>query len=113
MSLLLATVVGGLFAIGTFLLLRRDLVKVVWGVAVVSQAANVYLIAVGGVREGSHDLVPVLAGHGGEVAVTADPVVQALVLTAIVISFGTTALALALTYRAYEENDTMDVQEWL
>jgi len=39
-------------------------------------------------------------------------VVQALVLTAIVISLGTTALALVLSYRAYEENETMDVTEW-
>jgi multicomponent Na+:H+ antiporter subunit C len=112
MSATLGIAVGGLFAVGTFLLLRRDLVRVVWGVAVVSQATFVSLIAMGGVDEGSHDLVPVLAGHGAEVPVVADPVVQALVLTAIVISFGTTALALVLSYRAYEENETMDVTEW-
>lgn len=112
MSLVLAGAVGGLFALGTFLLLRRDVLRVVWGVAVITQAANVYLISMGGVVEGDHESVPVLAVHGGEVPVTADPVVQALVLTAIVISFGTTALALGLTYRAYEENETMDVQQW-
>jgi len=111
-SVALALVVGGLFGLGTFLLLRRDLVRVVWGVAVVSQAANVYLISMGGVVPGTHDTVPVLAGHGGPVPETTDPLVQALVLTAIVISFGTTAFALALTYRAHEENETMDVQEW-
>jgi multicomponent Na+:H+ antiporter subunit C len=59
--------------------------------------------------------VPVLAGHGGghgggEVAVT-DPLVQALVLTAIVIGFGTTAFALVLTYRLYEEHGTIDLTE--
>jgi len=112
MSLTLATVVGGLFALGTFLLLRRDLVRVVWGVAILSQAANVYLISMGGVAEGSFEQVPILATHGGEVPETADPVLQALVLTAIVISFGTTALALVLSYRAYEENQTVDVQRW-
>ena len=112
MSVVLAAAVGGLFALGTFLLLRRDLVRVVWGLAILTQAANVYLITMGGIREGTHDLVPVLSGHGGHVPQTADPLVQALVLTAIVISFGTTALALALTYRAYQENETMDVQEW-
>jgi len=111
-SVALAVVVGGLFALATFLLLRRDLVRVVWGLAILTQAANVYLITMGGIREGTHDLVPVLAGHGSEVPQTADPLVQALVLTAIVISFGTTALALALTYRAYQENESMDVQEW-
>ncbi len=114
MSLVVATVVGGLFALGTFLLLRRDLVRVVWGVAVVSQAANVYLVSMGGIAVADHDSVPVLATHGADapVPVTADPVVQALVLTAIVISFGTTAFAVALTYRAYQENDTMDVYRW-
>ncbi|WP_135829476.1 sodium:proton antiporter [Halorussus halobius] len=112
MTAAFAAVVGGLLALGTFLLLRRDLVKVVLGLAVVTQAANVFLISMGGVEPATHDSVPVLASHGGEVPETADPVVQALVLTAIVISFGTTALALALTYRAYEENGTMNVQEW-
>ena len=111
MSVVLAAVVGALFALGTFLVLRRDLVRVVWGVAVISQAANVYLIAMGGVAPGDHDTVPVLAVHGGETPVTADPVVQALVLTAIVISFGTTAFALALTFRVHQENGTMDVTE--
>ncbi|WP_135362988.1 sodium:proton antiporter [Halosimplex halophilum] len=113
MSVPLAAAVGGLFAAGTFLLLRRDLVRVVWGVAVVSQGTFVYLLAMGGVDEGTHDLVPVLAGHGESVPEVADPVVQALVLTAIVISFGTTALALVLSYRAYEENESMDVTEWV
>lgn len=112
MSLAFAAVVGGLFAFGTFLLLRRDLVRVVLGVAVVSQAANVFLISMGGIEGGTHDSVPVLAAHGGVVPEIADPVVQALVLTAIVISFGTTAFALVLTYRAYQENETMNVQEW-
>jgi len=111
-TLALAAVVGGLFAFGTYLMLRRDLLRVVWGVAIVTQAANVYLISMGGVAEGSFDLVPVLSTHGGTLPVTADPVVQALVLTAIVISFGTTALALVLSYRAYQENETMDVQRW-
>ncbi len=113
MSVVLAVAVGGLFAAGTFLLLRRDLVRVVWGVVVVSQATFVYLIAMGGVGGRSRDLVPVLDIHGGEVGEVADPVVQALVLTAIVISFGTTALALVLSYRGYEENETMDVREWV
>lgn len=113
MSIALAGTVGGLFAVGTFLLLRPDLVRVVWGVAVLSQATFVALIAMGGVDEGTHDLVPVLVGHGGPPPPVADPVVQALVLTAIVISFGTTALALVLSYRAYEENETMDVTEWV
>ncbi|MDZ7731149.1 MAG: sodium:proton antiporter [Natrialbaceae archaeon] len=113
MSLALAVAVGGLFTVGTFLLLQRDLVQIVIGLAVISQATFVYLIAMGGVDEGTYDLVPVLEIHGSGVPEVADPVVQALVLTAIVISFGTTALALVLSYRAYEENGTIDVTEWI
>ncbi len=114
MTLAIALTVGALFTMGTFLLLRDDLVRVVWGVAIISQAANVYLIAMGGIEEGTFDLVPILAGHGHDAGgvETADPLVQALVLTAIVISFGMTAFALVLSYRAYEENGTMNVTEW-
>jgi multicomponent Na+:H+ antiporter subunit C len=102
----LAVAIGLLFAFGTFLVLRRDVVRVVWGVAIIGQAANVYLITMGGV-EGS---VPVV-GHGESPAGVTDPLVQALVLTAIVIGFGTTAFALVLTYRVYQEHGTIDVAE--
>jgi multicomponent Na+:H+ antiporter subunit C len=112
MSLAVAAAVGALFALGTFLLLRKDLVEVVWGLAIISQAANIYLIAMGGIEEGAHDRVPILEAHHGPFPETADPLVQALVLTAIVISFGMTAFALVLSYRAYQENETMDVTEW-
>jgi multicomponent Na+:H+ antiporter subunit C len=105
----LAGVLGLLFALGTFLVLRRDVVRVVWGVTIISQSANVYLVTMGGFAGG----VPFLGlggGHGGGHAVT-DPLVQALVLTAIVIGFGTTAFALVLTYRVYEEHGTIDLLE--
>ena len=111
-QVVLATTLGLLFALGTFLVLRRDVVRVVWGVSIISQAANVYLITMGGIREATGDSVPVLADHHEPFPATADPLVQALVLTAIVISFGTTAFALVLSYRAYEENGTMDVTGW-
>lgn len=104
----LAVVLGLLFALGTFLVLRRDVVRVVWGVSILSQSANVYLITMGHIR-GS---LPVLSHHGsGGHGVVTDPLVQALVLTAIVIGFGTTAFALVLTYRVYEENETIDTTE--
>lgn len=108
-SFVLATVLGVLFAAGTFLLLRRDLLRVVWGLTVLSQAANVYLMTMGGIVEPSADSVPVLAGHGESVPHTTDPLVQALVLTAIVISFAMTAFALVLTYRVYQEHRTLDL----
>jgi Multisubunit Na+/H+ antiporter, MnhC subunit len=97
---LLALALGTLFAAGTFLVLRRDVVKVVWGVAIVGQGANAYLVTMGGFGGAA----PVSGG-------TTDPLVQALVLTAIVIGFGTTALALVLTYRVHEEHGTIDLEE--
>ncbi len=104
----LAVVLGLLFAIGTFLVLRRDVVRVVWGITIISQATNMYLVTMGGLA-GS---VPIL-GHGeaADPATVANPLVQALVLTAIVIGFGTTAFALVLTYRVYEEHGTIDLAE--
>ncbi|WP_410765123.1 sodium:proton antiporter [Haloferax sp. DFSO60] len=106
-QVILAAVLGILFSIGTYLVLRRDVVRVVWGISIISQAANVYLVTMGGFS----GLAPILTGHGAEGAAPTDPLVQALVLTAIVIGFGTTALALVLTYRVYEEHGTIDMYE--
>lgn len=105
-QLALAAVLGTLFAVGTFLVLRRDVVRVVWGVAVLGQGANLFLVTMGGL-EGS---VPVIA-HGASPEGVTDPLVQALVLTAIVIGFGTLAFALVLTIRVYEERGTLDLLE--
>jgi multicomponent Na+:H+ antiporter subunit C len=103
----LAVVLGLLFALGTFLVLRRDIVRVVWGVTIISQAANVYLVTMGGLT----DRAPIIPKAHAEGATYTDPLVQALVLTAIVIGFGTTAFALVLTYRVYEEHGTIDTKE--
>jgi multicomponent Na+:H+ antiporter subunit C len=116
-QVILALVLGLLFALGTYLVLREDVVRVVWGVTIISQSANVYLVTMGGLRGSA----PIL-GHGGDHPVACsmpnagadcvtDPLVQALVLTAIVIGFGTTAFALVLTYRVYEEHGTLDLGE--
>lgn len=105
-QLLLAITLGTFFAIGTFLVLRRDIVRVVWGVAILSQGANVYLITMGGLTGAAP--IGLFGGKGEPVTSATDPLVQALVLTAIVIGFGTIALALVLTYRVYEEHGTID-----
>lgn len=103
-QVVLAAVLGLLFAVGTFLILRRDVVRVVWGLSILSQGANVYLVTMGGLSGGA----PIVA-HGGDTGAVSDPLVQALVLTAIVIGFGTTAFALALTYRVYETRGSIDL----
>ncbi len=106
MSLVLAGFVGAMFAAGTYLVLKRNLLKLVWGTLLFSQAANVYLISMGGLPGGA----PVLS-HAARSASSTDPLVQALVLTAIVIGFGTTAFGLVLSLRFYEEHGTMDLRE--
>lgn len=104
-QVVLALALGAIFAVGTFLVLRQDVVRVVWGIALMSQGANVYLVTMGGLS----GAVPIIAHHGEPHGPVTDPLVQALVLTAIVIGFGTTAFALVLTYRVYEEHGTIDL----
>jgi multicomponent Na+:H+ antiporter subunit C len=106
MSLAIAATLGLLFAAGTYMILRRDAVRVVIGSLIISQAANIYLIAMGGNSGGA----PILSHHGSHGAHASDPVPQALVLTAIVIGFATTAFILSLIYRFYEENETVDLE---
>ncbi|MFB6069278.1 MAG: sodium:proton antiporter [Halobacterium sp.] len=109
-ELVLAVALGLLFALGTFLVLRRDVIRVVWGVVVISQAANVYLITMGGIG-GEVPVLDKIGHHAAPHGPVADPLPQALVLTAIVIGFATTAFALVLTYRVYEEHGTIDADE--
>lgn len=101
MSVVAAGLIAVLFAAGTYLVLRRDLVRVVWGLALFGQGANLTVITMGGLTARAAPIVG--HGHGQHM----DPLVQALILTAVVIGLGTTAFALVLTYRVYEENQSL------
>ncbi len=105
MTLAYSLVVAVLFGTGAYLLLKHDLIRVAAGVVLVSNAANLFIIAAGLGR----GVVPVLPIPGGEAV--ADPVVQALVLTAIVISFGVSALLLSLVYRVYTSHLSLDIDD--
>ena len=94
MSVVMAGLAAALFAIGTYLLMQRKLSRIIVGLGLLSHGANVLFVNSG--RRG----IPALIGSG-DPDDFADPVPQALVLTAIVISFGTTALLLALAYRSW------------
>lgn len=108
MELLLALTIGSLFASGVFLLLRPAGFPVVQGLILVSHGINVLLVAMGRVRL---DASPLVAPPDA-VPATADPLAQALVLTAIVISFGMTAFLLVLAYRGYQQahSEGVDLQ---
>jgi multicomponent Na+:H+ antiporter subunit C len=101
---LLAFTAAVLFAVGTYLVLQRKLSRIIIGVALLGHGANVLMVSSG--RPGNAPIV----GNGSNAGL-ADPLPQALALTAIVISFGTTALLLALAYRSWLLTDDDEVQD--
>ncbi len=100
MELFLAILIGILFAGGIFCLLQRSLVRLVIGIMLISQGANLLTFATSGVTR-SHTAI-IKDGETILTAPYADPLPQALVLTAIVIGFGFTAFCLALIHRSYK-----------
>lgn len=109
MEVLLAVVIGLLYAAGVYLLLRRSIVKLILGIMFFSHATNLLIFVAGGLHKGkpqftSNDLTAAAANP-------TDPLPQALILTAIVISFGITAFFLALMYRFYQATGTEDLDE--
>jgi multicomponent Na+:H+ antiporter subunit C len=102
----LALLVGVLFATGTYLLLQRTLTRIIMGLALLGHGANLLLLLAGG-RAG----FPPLIGDGGVPAPVADPLPQALALTAIVISFGVLSFLLTLAYRSWVLNREDQVED--
>ena len=104
MTVMLAVAAGGLFGIGTYLLLQRKLSRIIIGLSLLTHGANVLLITAG--RRG----MPPMVGTQDQ-ASFADPLPQALALTAIVITFGVTSLLLALAYRSWMLTRDDEVQD--
>jgi multicomponent Na+:H+ antiporter subunit C len=101
---MLAGVAALLFGIGTYLLLQRKLSRIIIGLGLLTHGANILLITAG--RRGD----PPIVGQGAR-ADLADPLPQALALTAIVITFGVTILLLALAYRSWQLTDDDEVAD--
>jgi multicomponent Na+:H+ antiporter subunit C len=106
MELVLALLTGGLVAGGVYLMLRRNLVRLLFGLVLISNAINLLIFASGGLTRGRPPLLPVSPDLAQEA--TANPLPQALILTAIVIGFGLLTFALVLVHRAYREFGTLD-----
>ena len=104
MTVYAALIVGIVFASGTFLLLQRDLTRVVVGIILVSNSAVLFIISAGLTRGAA----PILPLEGGGAS---DSLVQSMALTALVIGFGVAALLLAMVYRLYTTHDTVDLEE--
>ena len=105
MRLVFALAAASLFGTGAYLLLNRDLVRVVLGIVMISQSATLTLIA-SGLSRGAAPILPLPSGA------VSDPLSQAMALTAIVIGLAVTALLLAIVLRvalAYRSPDLDEV----
>ncbi len=105
METLMSIVVGILFAIGTYLILSKTLLRIILGLSIIGHGVNLLIMTMGGLKKGG----PPLLGLN-EISFS-DPLPQALILTAIVINFATTALFLVLSYRAYVVLGTDDIEQ--
>ena len=101
MELIVASAIGTLTAGGVYLMLRLRTFPVILGLALLSYAVNVFIFASGRL---AIDMSPILSKYGD--ASYTDPLPQALVLTAIVISFGMTAVLVMIGLGAFLEADT-------
>ncbi len=106
MQVLMPFVVGALYAAGLYMMLRRSLVKLIIGLVLLGHASNLLIFTVGRLTPGRPPIVP-----AGEPLFEpfADPLPQALILTAIVIGLGVQAFTLVLLKRAYQTVGTDDL----
>jgi multicomponent Na+:H+ antiporter subunit C len=105
MEILMAIVIGILFTSAVYLMLSKSLLRIIIGTALLSHGAHLLLLSISGLKAGAP---PLLGEHAASYA---DPLPQALILTAIVISFGVTSFFLVLAYRAYQELGTDNVDQ--
>ncbi len=108
MSVLLAFVAAGLFGCGLYMVLSRHVVRMVLGLSLLTSAVNLMIFQAGRIRSVQPPLIPKGAERLGEAA---DPLPQALVLTAIVIGFALTVILAALALRAWRGHRTLRSDE--
>jgi len=109
MEPIFAVVIGLMFAFTVFLFLSRSYVRIILGIFMLSNATHLLIFTAGRL---TYEVPPLIPPH--EYVPTeaiANPLPQALILTAIVISFALFSFILILTYRAYQEIGTVDVEE--
>lgn len=104
--MILALSIGVLVAGAVFLMLSRSFLRIVLGFVLISHAANLLLFSTGGIDRRGEPL-----GAGLDPSATADPLPQAFVLTAIVISFATTIYLLSLAITGGRDEDDEDGED--
>jgi len=107
MEIILAILVGVLYTAGVYMLLRRSILKFIIGIIFMSNATNLLVFLAAGIKPGS----PAFVDEGATAAGLADPLPQALVLTAIVIGLGIIVFILALKYKFFEATGTDDLDQ--
>ena len=106
MESVFAILVGLFFAAGIYLMLSRHIIRILLGVVLFGNAVNLLIFTNGRVMR---EVPPIIAdGLDVPAGAVANPLPQALILTAIVISFSFFAFLLVLAYRAYQEIGTDD-----
>lgn len=109
METVFSAFVGIFFAVAVYLLLSKHIIRILLGAAILSNAVNLLIFTAGRLTLEVPPIIPEDLQVPAEM--TANPLPQALVLTAIVISFSFFAFLLVLTYRAYQELGTDDTDE--
>ena len=109
MEALLSLTVGVLVAAAVYLMLSGHMLRFIFGLVLISNAANLVIFTAGRMTEGAPPLIPEAAEAPAGFVANALP--QALVLTAIVIGFGLFAFALTLVWRAWTELGTLEADE--
>ncbi|SRR5690554_5451729 len=109
MELILALLIGVLYASGIYMMLRRSLVKLIVGIILLGNAVNLLIFLLGRITKGEPPIIP----GDSDVFLQAytDPLPQALILTAIVISFGLQSFAIVLVKRAHKMVKADDLDE--
>lgn len=108
MDVLLALVIGGLYAAGLYMMMRRSISKLIIGLILLSHGVNLLIFTAGGLTRGQAPLIAERAATGQALA---DPLPQAMILTAIVISFGVLAFTVVLLHRAHQTLGTDDLDD--
>lgn len=116
MEIILAVAIGVLAGSGIWLILRPRTFQVIIGLSLISYAVNLFIFAMGRIKSAAAPIVdPTMVDAHGDMIIShyADPVPQALVLTAIVIGFATTALfiVILMVSRGLTGSDHVDGRE--
>lgn len=105
METFIILIAGILFTVGTYLILNKNLLRIILGLTLFTHATHLMLMAINGLKKGAAPLL------GENAESYTDPIPQALILTSIVISFALTAFLLVLGYRTYVELGTDNMKQ--